>query len=221
MTWFRTGSEPKPTSGPQPITVNGQTYAIPTCWGHVHWSVYDRIRKATSTPEVIQILTGSDDPALVNEVVIALLSFVYEPPLEAVLIKTPDQMPLECYINGRQAYRNDATDYFRVVRAYWPVCADDADTVISRFAAVIKSWNDLDTQFAVLNTEPTSKEKQAGADRLAAFYEYGMVYQLAGADITKEDAILQVATRHVFMHRAYALVKSEFEAKMIAKAGKL
>lgn len=204
-----------------PITVNGKTYHIPTSWQDVHWTMFERMINGGETSEVIAMLCGSDDPDLVNPVVVELLAFVQTLPLEAVLDKPVDLLPLESYINARSAYRADSKDYYGVVRAYWPVCPDDADTVMSRYYAIITAWNQLDTQFAILQTEPTAKEKSAGIERLAAFQEYGMVYQLAGGDILKENDILaKIDTRHAYMHRAYALVKSEFEAKMLAKAGK-
>lgn len=204
-----------------PITVNGKTYQIPTSWADVHWTMFEKMINGGETSEVIAMLCGSDDSDLVNPVVVELLQFVQTLPLEAVLDKPVDLLPLESYINARSAYRADAKDYYGVVRAYWPVCPDDADTVMSRYYAIITAWNQLDTQFAILQTEPTAKEKSAGIERLAAFQEYGMVYQLAGGDILKENDILaKIDTRHAYMHRAYALVKSEFEAKMLAKSGK-
>jgi hypothetical protein len=212
--------EPEPAKGVT-VQVNGKAYQIPTSWQDVHWTMFERMINGGETSEVIAMLCGSDDPDLVNPVVVELLQFVQQLPLEAVLDKPVDLMLLECYINARSAYRADAKDYYGVVRAYWPVCPDDADTVMSRYYAIITAWNQLDTQFAILNTEPTAKEKSAGVERLAAFQEYGMVYQLAGGDILKENAILAtIDTRHAYMHRAYALVKSEFETKMLAKAGK-
>jgi hypothetical protein len=218
------GIKPKPAAPAAkglPITVNGKTYQIPTSWADVHWTMFERMINGGETSEVIAMLCGSDDPDLVNPVVVELLAFLQTLPLEAVLDKPVDFMPLESYINARSAYRADAKDYYGVVRAYWPVCPDDADTVMSRYYAIITAWNQLDTQFAILQTEATANEKSAGIERLAAFQEYGMVYQLAGGDILKENAILAtIDTRHAYMHRAYALVKSEFEAKMLAKAGK-
>ena len=200
------------------VMINGVWYNVPISWARVHWSLFDQLcDPGLSVDKSVALACGSDDPLLVNPMVVEMLRWLEQPPLPAVLDTPVIKMPLECYINGRQAYRNDPKDYYGLVRCYWPVCPDDADTVISRYKAIREAWDELETQFPILHTKPTHRESKAGAEALSAFYEYGMIYQMGGANILNEDEVLKKATIHVFMHRAYGLTLSQYEAKLIAK----
>jgi hypothetical protein len=191
---------------------------LPTGWGHVHWSVFTKLSDQLSIEDLLALLCDFHRPDLITDLIavqlIQLFTFLSQLPEPAALIKPIDLYPLESYIGARDAIRNDPTNLFAAVRAYWPVCGDSVDDVIPKWLAIQEGWDKLHKAFEILNTPPNSLEVRAGIKRLEPFGEYNMVAQLAGGDILKENAILQLETRHVFMHRAQTLVASEVEAKL-------
>lgn len=191
---------------------------LPTGWSHVHWSCFAKLEQANTLADMLVLLCDWHRPDLIPDHVsiqiAALFGFMSVLPEPAALDKPIDLYPLECYIGARDAIRTDPTNLFAAVRAYCPICGDSVDDVIPKWLAIQEGWDALHKAFEILNTPPNALEVRAGVKRLEAFGEYNMVAQLAGGDILKENEVLKLETRHVFMHRAQALVASEIEAKL-------
>lgn len=192
---------------------------IPCSWKQLEWIDYVAIQGADSLAELIKRIAGLTDDQ-VNELtaqelltIHERLTFLNEQPLPAVLIKPIDLYPLECYVNARNVIRTEPMNWPAVCQAFWPGIETNADAIISHYNAIKIAFDQLDNDFAMLNEKPDQNWIKAGVHQLEAFGDYAMVHQLAGGDILKEDAVLQIPIRQAFMHRAYKVVSSKIEHK--------
>jgi hypothetical protein len=192
--------------------IDNKSYQVPTSWLDVDWQRYKALLQLDSLKDQLQLLTGMVvDPEAMDGRLVYCLEFVKEAIEPYPAPKAVELMPFECWMNARSVLKSDPDNDLAFVRQYWPDTKPNADAVYSRYQTIIKAWQGLDQQFAILNTQMEAKERRAGFERLTVFGDYNIVADLAGGDITKENLILQLETKHTFMHRARMLMLKEVQ----------